>query len=183
MTYDFNPFKKKIKDTEEWLKREQTQIRTGRATPTLLDNVKVDSYGSMVSINQVGSMSTEDARTLRVSIWDASQIKAVEKAIVAADLGVAVAVDDKGIRVSFPELTSERRISLQKIAKEKLEQAKITLRKHREEVWNDIQSKEKKGGMGEDEKLRFKNEMEKLVQEGNKILDDLALRKDKEIMS
>jgi ribosome recycling factor len=183
MTYDFNPFKKKIKDIEEWLKKEQTQIRTGRATPTLLDNVKVESYGSMVNINQVGSMSTEDARTLRISIWDASQVKDVEKAIIAANLGVAVAVDDKGIRVSFPELTSERRTSLVKIAKEKLEQAKISVRKLREEVWTDIQAKEKQGGMGEDEKIRFKNDMEKIVQEANKSLDDLAARKEKEIMS
>jgi ribosome recycling factor len=137
----------------------------------------------MVPLNQVGSMATEDARTLRISMWDASQSKDVEKAIVAANLGVAVAVDDKGIRVSFPELTSERRTSLIKIAKEKLEQAKITLRKHREETWSDIQTKEKQGGMGEDEKIRFKNEMEKLVQEGNKALDELASRKEKEIMS
>jgi ribosome recycling factor len=183
MTYDFNPLKKKIKDTEEWLKKEQTQIRTGRATPTLLDNVKVESYGSMVPLNTVGSMSTEDARTLRLSVWDTSIMKDVEKAIIAADLGVAVAVDDKGIRVSFPDLTSERRTMLIKISKEKLEQAKITLRKHREETWNDIQAKEKLGGMGEDERVRFKNEMEKLVQEGNKELDELAARKEKENMS
>jgi ribosome recycling factor len=159
------------------------QIRTGRATPTLLDNVKVESYGSMVNLNQVGSMATEDARTLRISVWDASQMKAVEKAIIAANLGVAVAVDDKGIRVSFPELTSERRTSLIKIAKEKLELGRISLRKLRDETWEDIQKKEKAGGMGEDEKFRFKAEMEKLIQDGNKTLDDLAERKEKEIMS
>jgi ribosome recycling factor len=183
MTYDFNPLKKKIKDVEEWLKREQMQIRTGRATPALLDNVKVESYGSMMNLNQVGSMSTEDPRTLRVSVWDTTQLKAVEKAIIAANLGVAVAVDDKGIRVSFPELTSERRVSLIKIAKEKLESARISLRKLRDETWDDIQKKEKDGGMGEDEKFRFKTEMEKLIQEGNKMLDEAATRKEKEIMS
>lgn len=183
MTYDFNSFKKKIKDIEEWFKKEQQQIRTGRATPALLDNVKVEAYGSMVGLIQVGSISTEDARTLRITMWDASQAKAVEKAIIAADLGVAVGVDDKGVRVSFPELTSERRTSLIKIAKEKHEQARVSLRKLREETWNDIQQKEKQGGMSEDERIRFKNEMEKLVQEANKTLDDLALRKEKEIMS
>lgn len=183
MTYDFNPLKKKIKDVEEWLKRENMQIRTGRATPALLDNVKVDAYGSMVNLNSVGSMSTEDPRTLRVSVWDASQIKDVEKAIIAANLGVSVAVDDKGIRVSFPELTSERRTILIKLAKEKLEQGRVSLRKHREETWNDIQAKEEEGGMSEDERVRFKGDMEKLIQEGNKVLDEVADRKEKEIMS
>jgi ribosome recycling factor len=183
MTYDFNLLKKKIKDVEEWLKREQQQIRTGRATPALLDNVSVDVYGSKMNLNQLGSMGTEDPRTLRITLWDASQVKAVEKAIQAANLGVSVAVDDKGIRVSFPELTSERRVSLTKIAKEKLESARISLRKLRDEAWEDIQKKEKLGGMSEDEKFRFKTEMEKLVQEANKTLDDLAARKEKEIMS
>jgi ribosome recycling factor len=183
MTYDFSQFKKKIKDLEEWLKKEQMQIRTGRATPSLLDGVNVEAYGGKSQISQIGSIGSEDPRTLRVTIWDASLIKATEKAIVAANLGVAVAVDDKGIRVSFPELTSERRVSVLKIAKEKLEQARITLRKLRDEVWNDIQAKEKEGGMGEDEKFRFKTEMEKLVQEANKMLDDHAARKEKEIMS
>ena len=132
---------------------------------------------------QVGSLSTEDPRTLRVSVWDQSQVKDVEKAIIAANLGVAVSVDEKGVRVSFPELTSERRTSLIKIAKEKLEQARVTLRKLRDEVWNDIQAKEKLGGMGEDEKFRFKDEMEKLVKEANKMLDEQAEKKEKEIMS
>jgi ribosome recycling factor len=183
MTYDFNPLKKKIKDVEEWLKKEQMQIRTGRATPALLDNVKVDAYGSMMSLNQVGSVGTEDARTLRITVWDAGVTKDVEKAIVAANLGLGVAVDDKGIRVTFPELTSERRTSLIKIAKEKLEQARISLRKLREETWNDIQEKEKQGGMSEDERIRFKNDMEKLIQEANKLLDEHAARKEKEIMN
>lgn len=183
MNYDFSQLKKKVKEAEEWLKKEQMQIRTGRATPALLDNVSVEAYGSKVPIVQVGSISSEDPRTLRVTVWDTTQTKAVEKAIVAANLGVSVAVDDRGLRISFPELTSERRTSIMKIAKEKLEQARVTLRKHRDEVWNDIQAKEKQGGMGEDEKFRFKTEMEKVIQESQKALDELHARKEKEIMS
>jgi ribosome recycling factor len=183
MNYDFSQFKKKAKDIEDWLKKEQGQIRTGRATPTLLDSVSVEAYGSKVNLNQVGSMAIEDARTLRISLWDMSQVRSVEKSIVAANLGVSVAVDDKGIRVSFPELTSERRASLIKVSKEKLEQARITLRKLRDETWEDIQKKEKLGGMSEDDKFRFKTEMEKHVQETNKNLDALAERKEQEIQS
>lgn len=183
MNYDFSSLKKKVKETEEWLKKEQSQIRTGRATPALLDNVQVEVYGAKVPILQIGSVSTEDPRTLRVSIWDTSQIKSAEKAIVTANLGVSVAVDEKGIRVSFPELTSERRVSIMKIVKEKLEHARITLRKHRDDTWEDIQKKEKQGGMGEDEKFRFKTEMEKIIQEANKALDEANTKKEKEIMS
>src|SRR4051812_40589555 len=101
MNYDFSNLKKRAKDIEEWLKKEQNQIRTGRATPALLDGITADVYGAKTPIAQVGSMSTEDPRTLRLSVWDASQIKSIEKAIVAANLGVSVAVDEKGIRISF----------------------------------------------------------------------------------
>jgi ribosome recycling factor len=183
MNYDFAPLKKKIKDLEEWFKKEQSQIRTGRATPALLDGVMVEAYGAKSMLTQLGSLSIEDPRTLRMSLWDMSQIKNAEKAILLANLGVSVAVDEKGLRVSFPELTSERRVSLVKIAKEKLEHGRITLRKMRDEVWEDIQDKEKEGGMGEDEKFRFKADMEKLVQEANKALDSLAEKKENEIMN
>jgi len=183
MNYDFSQLKKKAKDVEEWLKKEQAQIRTGRATPTLLDGVQAEAYGSKMPLNQLGSIGIEDPRTLRITLWDMSQAKDVEKAIVAANLGVGVAVDDKGLRVTFPELTGERRTSLVKIAKEKLESARVSLRKVRDEVWNDIQAKEKEGGMSEDDKFRFKAEMEKIIQEGNKALDTVAEKKEKEIMS
>ncbi len=183
MTYDFSGLKKKIKDLEEWLKKEQSQIRTGRASPALLDSVMVEAYGAKTPISQIGSVMIEDPRTLRVSVWDATQVKNTEKAIQVANLGVSVAVDEKGLRVSFPELTSERRTMLMKLAKEKLESARITLRKLRDEVWEDIQNKEKEGGMGEDEKFRFKADMEKHVQEANKLLDTLAEKKEKEITS
>ena len=183
MIYNFTPLKTKVKDVEEWLKKENAQIRTGRASIGLLDFIRVDSYGSMVPLNQVGGLSTEDPRTIRISPWDASQSKEIEKAIVASNLGVSVAVDDKGLRVSFPPLTTERRDQFIKLAKEKLEQGKISLRKHRDEAWNDIQSKEKEGGMSEDDKFRFKTEMEKVVQDGTKALETLCKKKEEELMS
>ncbi len=183
MNYDFNPLKKKVKDVEEWLKKEHAQIRTGRAMPAILDAIMVEAYGAKTPLSQLGSISIDDSRSLRVSIWDVTQIKNAEKAIASANLGVAVSVDEKGIRVGFPELTTERRTGIMKVAKEKLENARITLRKLRDETWEDIQAKEKEGGMSEDEKFRFKGDMEKAIQEGNKTLDDLHARKEKEIMS
>lgn len=181
MAYDFTPLKKKITETEDWLKREFTGVRTGRASPAILDNVRVESYGSKLPINQVGTIGIEDARTIRVSPWDTTQIKEVEKAITAANLGVSVSVDERGVRVSFPELTSERRESLIKIAKAKLEDARIALRGARDEVWNDIQRKEKDGEMSEDDKFRGKDDMQKLIDGGNKSLEELLKKKELEI--
>jgi ribosome recycling factor len=183
MNYDFTSLKKKIKDIDEWLKKEQAQIRTGRAAPALLDSVMAEVYGSRMPLNQIGTLVVEDPRTLRFVPWDNGQIKSVERAIMSANLGVSAAIDEKGIRISFPELTSERRMTLVKVLKEKLESARVSLRKVRDESWDDIQKKEKQGGMSEDEKFRFKTEMEKLIQEAGKNLEAAASRKEKEIMS
>jgi ribosome recycling factor len=183
MTYDFNPLKAKLKNIEEWLIKELAQVRTGRASLALLDSVQVESYGTRLPINQVANVASEDPRTLRIVPWDMSQVRALEKAIVIADLGLSVSVDDKGLRVIFPELTTDRRSALVKVAKAKLEEAKVTLRKEREETWKDIQAKEKEGGMSEDEKFRFKTEMEKVLQETILKFEGLADRKEKEIIS
>lgn len=181
MIYDFTKLKNKIKETEDWMKKEYLGIRTGMASPQLLDGIQVESYGQRMLLNQMGSVSIADPRSLLVTPWDATQVKAVEKAITVVDLGVSLKTDEKSVRVFFPELTSERREMLIKIGKEKLEQAKITLRGVRDEVVKDIEAKEKEGGMGEDDKFRFKAEMQKLVDAGNKSLEDIFTKKEKEI--
>jgi ribosome recycling factor len=183
MAYNFSSFKQSIKDVEERLKKEYSGIRTGRATPAILDSILVESYGAKMPINQLGSIASEGPRSLKITPWEISQAKAIEKAILTSDLGLSASADDKGVRVIFPELTSERRASLIKIVKQKLEDARVSLRNERDKVWNDIQSKEKDGGMGEDEKFRLKNEMQKMVDDGNKSLEDVASRKETEILS
>ncbi len=183
MAYDFSPFKRNTKQVEEWLQKEFGSIRTGRATPAILDGVFVESYGTRMPVSQVGSVALEGPRSLRIAPWDSSQIKAIEKAIITSNLGLSVSVDDKGLRVTFPELTTESRVSFVKMAKQKLEEARVALRTEREKVWEDIQAREKQGGMGEDEKFRLKNEMQKLVDETNKKLEALTESKEKEIMS
>jgi ribosome recycling factor len=183
MAYDFTKFKKSLSGAEEWLKKEFSNIRTGQASPALLDSVKVDSFGTLSPLVQLGSISTEGPRTLRIVLWDNSQTKEVEKAISIADLGVSVVVDDKGLRVNFPELTAERRVQIVKIAKEKLEEGKKQVRMHRDEIMKDLQTKEKSGGMGKDEAFRHQKEVQKLVDEMNKKLEELYSKKDKEITS
>lgn len=183
MLYDFSKLKSKTKEIEEWLKKEYTSLRTGMASPALLDSVQVETYGSRMGIKELASVSIEDARSLRVSPWDSSQATNIEKAISLANLGVSLSVDEKGIRVHFPELTTERRALLVKAANGKLEEARVSLRTFRDEVWSDIQKKEREGAIGEDDKFRLKNEMQKIVDDANKKLEEIAAKKDKEIMS
>ncbi len=183
MAYNFSDLKKGITEVENWLVKEYSTIRTGRATPSILDTVKVSSYGSMMPISQVASITVEGPKTIRITPWDAGVNKAIEKAIAESNLGLSVAVDEKGIRVTFPELTSERRQQLVKVAKQKLEEGRISLRKERDRVWDDIQKKEEEGGMGEDEKFRLKAEMQKMIDEAGKKLLALSEKKEQEVTS
>lgn len=181
MAYNFSTFKDGVEKVEEWLAQEFSGIRTGSATPTLLDGVKVDSYGTKTAISHVASIGTEDARTLRITPWDKGLLKDIESALHAADLGVSVSVDDQGIRIGFPELTTERRVLLIKSAKDKLEKARISLRSEREQTWNDIQEKQKDGEISEDEKFSLKEDLQKHVDEAGKKFDAMFDRKEAQI--
>lgn len=183
MQYNFSPFKKKCSEVEVWLQKELSSIRTSRAAPSILDGILVEAYGSKMPISQVGSIATEGPRSIRVTPWDMSMAKSVEKAINDSKLGLSVSMDEKGIRINFPELTSDRRTELVKLAKQRLEDSRVSLRKERDRTWEEIQAAEEKGGMGEDEKFRFKKEMEKIAEETGKKLEDILKRKEQEIMS
>ncbi|MEN9604430.1 MAG: hypothetical protein RJB39_115 [Candidatus Parcubacteria bacterium] len=181
MAYNFNEFNTKAKSTESWLQAEYQNIRTGRSSASFLDQVRVEAYGEMSPLTNVASVGIEDAKTLRVSPWDTSLIRPIEKAIVAADLGISCAVDDKGIRVIFPDLTGERREQLIKVAKTKLEDAKIALRQERNAVNDDMNEKKKSGEMSEDDVSRAKKDFDGLMTNATTALDALFSKKEKEI--
>jgi ribosome recycling factor len=181
--YNFQPFKSRVAEIEEWVKKEFSLLRTGRATSVILDSITIESYGSQSPIAHVASVSMEDARTLRVAPWDKSQIKVIEAAIQKANLGLSVTSDDGGLRVIFPELTGERRTQIIKLLGAKLEDARISLRKEREAVIDDFKKQEKDGEMSEDEHFTGKEELQKLVDEANRKFDELAANKEKEINS
>lgn len=183
MAYNFADCDKKLADAREWLAREYRGLRTGRASPAILDSVHVEAYGSMTPLKQVANISVEDARTIRITAWDSSVIKEIERGIVAANLGVGTAVDSIGIRVTFPELSSERREQLIKAAKAKLEEARTTVRLIRDETWKDVQEVEKLGGMGEDEKFRLKEELQKKIDAANSELESAFDAKETEMKS
>jgi len=181
MAYDFSKLKTDIKETEEWLARELSGVRTGRATPTLLDGVKPEAYGTRTPIRELANISVEDARTIRIVPWDKELLKAIEKGITDADLGISVSTDDQGLRIAFPELTGERRVQLSKIAGEKTEQAKVTLRGHRTDAIKALDAAEKEGGMGKDEIARLKTEVQKFIDTSNEELASVLKRKEEEI--
>ena len=183
MAYDYTELKEATAGVIEWLKQEYSAIRTGRATPAVLDAVMVDAYGSKMPINQLATITTEDAQTIRIVPWDQSMVKPIERAITESDLGLSVNVDDHGLRATFPTLTSERREQLLKLAKQKLEEARVSVRTHRDETWDDIQKQEKGGDITEDEKFRYKDEMQKIVDATNEQLEQMFEKKQSEIQS
>jgi ribosome recycling factor len=177
MAYNFTNFKTASEGTLEWLKKEYSGLRTGRSTPTILDNVFVEVYGSKMAINQVANITVEDARSIRIIPWDKTVTQSIDSAIRESNLGLSVSVDDQGLRIAFPALTAERRTEIIKVSKQKLEEARIRLRGERQKVLSDLD----KGELPEDEKTRAKTELQKHVDEANKKLDELADKKEKEI--
>ncbi len=173
--------KQKFKEVADWLVKEYAGIRTGQASPAILDSVKVESYGTYMSLQQVGSIGIEDVRTLRVVPWDAGQVVAIEKAIRDADLGVSVVTDSSGLRVIFPELTSERRTQLLKLAKNKLEDARISVRSVRDDEMKEIERKFKANEIAEDDKFTLKENVQKAVEETNNSLESLFTSKEREL--
>ena len=179
--YNLRLFENKLHEVESWLGRELSNIRTGRATPALLDTVTIEQYDTRSKISHVAAISVEDPKTLRISPWDKTTIKLIESALQAANLGVSVVVDGAGLWVIFPELTNERRKLLQKLANEKLEGARISVKKEREEVWNQIIREERDAVISEDEKFSLKDEIQKFVDDVNKRLREAVDRKEQEI--
>ena len=147
----------------------------------LLDGIKVESYGSYMPINQVGSVNIEDARTLRISVWDKSSVSAIERAIQDANLGISTASDSDGVRVIFPELTSERRVQLMKLAKAKLEDARISVRGVRDEIMKSLDKQQKDGDISEDEKFTHKEKVQTQVDATNRGLEALFDKKEAEL--
>ena len=177
MAYNTTNFKIELKKIEEWLSKEYGGVHSGRATPMIHDNINVESYGSFMPIKNVASISIEDPKTLRIAPWDKSQIKGIESAISAANLGLSVVSDSDGVRAIFPMLTTENRTKLVKILKEKLEEARISVRQERQaEI-------EKTGDLPEDDQKRAKDDIQKCVDESNQNLESIFAKKEVEVMN
>ncbi|MBP6857636.1 MAG: ribosome recycling factor [Candidatus Pacebacteria bacterium] len=177
--YNLDLFKKEASGTQEWLSKEYSQIHTGRANPALLDGVHVESYGATQPLKNTASISIEDPKTLRVIPWDKGLNKDIERALHEANLGFSIALDDAGVRVIIPALTTETRTRLVKIAKERMEDARIAIRKARESMLSDL----KEQSLPEDTFIRAKEEVQKLVDNANANLEALFEKKEAEILN
>lgn len=174
-------FKGDFKNAIEFLKSDIAQLRTGRASTAMVDSITVEAYGSRQPLKAVGTIMVSDPKTLTVEPWDKGLLAAVEKGIRDSGLGINPVNDGKLIRLSLPELTTERRAELTKILHQKLEQARISIRKIREDVREMISEEEKGKSISEDEKFRLQEDLEKLVKEYNEEIKKIGDAKEKEI--
>lgn len=167
----------------EHLKSELSQMRTGRATPALVEGLQVEAYGSMMAMRGVASISVPDAKTLVIEPWDKNLLKAIEKAIQESPVGINPVVDGKVVRLSMPVMTEETRKNLVKAMKEKLEEARVAARGAREKVRNEIIDAEKNSELTEDEKFKLLEELDKLTKEHTDKIEALGRQKEEEIMT
>ncbi len=164
-------------------KEELAKLRTGRANPALVENILVECYGSKTLLKQLASISVPEARLITINPWDKSALSAIEAAISASDLGLNPNNDGQIIRLNLPPLNEERRQELVKILNQKAEEARISVRNIREEIWREIQNKEKSGEISEDDKFKGKDKLQEVIDEYNNKIEELRERKEKEIMT
>jgi len=171
-----------ITKSHEALKRDLTKLRTGRANASMLDGVRVDYYGVPTPIAQMATVSVPEPRMLTVKPWEKGQAKAIEKAIVEANLGLNPQADADFIRIPMPSLTEERRKDLVKIAKKNGEECKVAIRKARHEAKDMLDALETDGDASQDEVTRAMERVEKLIQAGGAEIDAIISRKEKDIL-
>ena len=171
-----------MKKTIEKVKHDFSTVRTGRANVALLDGIKVESYGSLLALNQVAGVSVPDGRTLEIKPWDMSQLNAIEKAILKSDLGLTPINDGKLIRISIPSLTEERRREIIKVVNKMSEDYKIAIRNERRQIVDEIKKLEKEKSITEDDKKKYEIDIQKLTDNYITKIEVLVKQKEEELM-
>lgn len=180
---DYNQIEERMEKTISVLEENFAEIRAGRANPAILNKIKVDYYGVPTPINQIAGVSVPEARMIVIQPWDASVLKAIEKAILTSDIGINPNNDGKLIRLAFPELTEERRKEIVKDIKKLTEEAKISIRSIRRDAMDLAKKEEKDGNMTEDEEKQAEDKIQKLTDNKINVIDDMSSKKEKDIMS
>lgn len=174
--------KNRMDKTLETLRSELAKVRTGKATTALLDGIKVDYYGTLTPINQVGNLTVLDAHTLSITPWDKTMVPVIEKAILEANLGFNPVSDGTNLKIPVPPLTEERRRDFVKIVKKFGEDAKVAIRNVRRDANEHLKREQKEKKMSEDELKIAEDEVQKLTDQHIKMIDELLKHKEKEIM-
>lgn len=181
MSADVKELEKRMQGAMDALKKELTGLRTGRASVNLLDPVVVEAYGQRMSLNQVGTVSAPEPRLLTVSVWDKGLVVATAKAIREAGLGLNPAPDGQMIRIPIPELTSERRAELAKLAHKYAEHGRVAVRNVRRDGMESLKKAEKDHQISQDEHRQKSDEVQKLTDRFVKLVDETLVHKEKEI--
>jgi ribosome recycling factor len=169
--------KPELEKSFKFLEGELAKIRTSRASPSLIEDIEVNAFGSKFTLKQLGAISTPQTNQIVIQPWDTSYIEPIEKAISQSGLGMSTAVDKDLIRLNLPLLTEEYRLSLGKTINEKAEQTKQTMRRQREDAWNRIQAAQKAKEISEDDKFRGKDELQKVIDDYQEKIKNLVEKK------
>ena len=182
-THDMNELKRRMQGALASLKTELSGLRTGRASPHMLDPVQVDAYGAVMPLNQVATVTVPEPRMMAVNVWDKSLVHAVEKAIVNANLGLSPATEGQVLRLRIPELNEERRKELVKLAHKYAESARVAIRHVRRDGIDVIKKLEKEHKISKDDHDRFSSEIQKATDQSIADVDHVLASKEKEILT
>ena len=176
-------YKTKMNKTLDVFAKELSSLRTGRANASMLDLVKVDVYGQKMPINQIGTITTPEARTINIQVWDINNVSLVDSAIKKSELGLNPQIDGQLIRLPVPDLSEERRIELKKIVKSTGEKCKVSIRNIRREANDELKKLLKNKEISEDIEKKFEKIIQDYTDDNNKIINEKVSNKEKEIMT
>lgn len=182
MTFSISTYKTNMQNSLDALHKEFVGLRTGRASTNLIEPITVEAYGSKMPMSQVGTVNAPDARLLTVQVWDKEMVKAVEKSIREAGLGLNPTVDGQIVRIPMPDLTEDRRKELTKIAAKFAEATRISVRNVRRDAMDELKNLEKNDHMSEDDHHRYNKEVQDLTDTFVKNVDEMLAKKDADIM-
>ena len=181
--FEENSYKLKMTKTLDVFSKELNSLRTGRANASMLDLVKVDVYGQSMPINQLGTITTPEPRTINIQIWDINNVTLVDSAIKKSELGLNPQIDGQLIRLPIPDLSEERRLEMKKIVKSMGEKCKVSIRNIRREGNDDLKKLLKLKEISEDDEKKFEKIIQEFTDNNVKIIDEKVLSKEKEIMT
>ena len=180
--FDEKNYSSKMDKTIQSFKKEISTLRTGRANSSMLDMIKVDVYGQMMPINQLGTISVPEARLITIQVWDKTNVTLIDSSIQKSDLGINPQIDGQLIRIRIPDLTEERRKELIKILKSMTEKNKISIRNIRREANEELKKKLKEKKITEDENTNFEKSTQKLTDDHITTIDKITADKEKEVL-
>ena len=173
--------RKRMESSSQSAKSEISGIRAGRASPGMLDSIKVDAYGQKMPINQIGNITTPDPRTINVEVWDASNVSLVDKSLRESNLGINPIIEGNLIRLPLPQLTEERRDEFLKVIGKIVESAKVAIRNIRRDGIEKVKASEKEKNISQDESKKYQNDIDNMTSEFIKIIDDAHKHKEEDL--